>query len=211
MASSLSRTALLIPLTSMAALGACSNPQGVGPDYSQYLPPSPGGPSPGPASAGPPATTPPSSSQPVPPPPAPVDAGGVWHPDASRQADSWQADSWKWEPDTSPAPADATLAPPDTSTPAPSPPPDAAPPPAPDAGVANTCASPTCGIDGLGNCGCTATADGQGYFLNCQNDGQCECLTGNNNNNQNNFFFDDQACFSEATIQQLFIQACQCP
>jgi len=212
MASRLCRTAFLIPLTSLAPLAACSNPQGVGPDYSQYLPPSPGGPSSGSTSAGPAESPPPPSSQLVPPPPPPVDAGEVWRPDASRQGDSWQADSSRWADSWAPAPIDATVAQPDTSAPQPPTPDAAPPPPAPEAGVANTCASPTCGIDGLGNCGCTATANGQGYFLNCQNDGQCECLTGNsNNNNQNNFFFDDQACFSEATIQQLFIQACQCP
>jgi hypothetical protein len=138
-------------------------------------------------------------------------ASSSWQPDAGWRADAWQADTWTSEPDGSrPVAVDATALQPETSAPAP---PDAAPPPpAPDAGAANTCAAPTCGIDGQGNCGCSATANGQGYFLDCQNDGQCECLTGNSgNDNQNNAFFDDQACFSEATIQGLFMQACQCP
>jgi hypothetical protein len=164
-------------------------------------------------------TAQPTSSATTPAQQSPPDAGG-WHDASSPKWDAaapwdssapWDAAAPAWDATTSAWDSSGawdTSVPTETFDSAPPPP-----PPAVDAGAANTCATPTCGIDGLGNCGCQATANGQGYFLECQNNGQCECLSPNDNqnNNQNNFFFDDQACFDQATIEQLFIQACQCP
>jgi len=233
MASWLCRTALWLPMIAPSALTACSNPgAGVVPVENQY----PGYPE-GQGSVSEQQPPPPGQSATDPPPPSVLDSGTSW-----RDASGWQKDAeTPWDSgvwDSAKSTWDATA---DWDTSEPSPTYDAAPPPPPegDAAAANTCATPQCGIDGFGNCGCQATANGQGYFLECQNNGQCECLTGNagsgssgfgdngngnngfnngnngnngnNNNNGNNFFFDDQACFSEQTIQQLFIQACGCP
>jgi hypothetical protein len=229
MASWLSRTALWLPWIA-PALAGCTNPgAGIVPGENQYVPQGPGSgseqdpaptnptpnPDPYPSSTSMP-TAQPTSTGTTPTQQNPPDAG-AWH-DASSKWDAaapwdssahWDASTPSWDATTSSWDSSEAL---DTSVPTETF--DSAPPPPPassDSGAANTCATPTCGIDGLGNCGCQATANGQGYFLECQNNGQCECLSPDQNNNQNNFFFDDQACFDQETIEQLFIQACQCP
>jgi hypothetical protein len=85
-----------------------------------------------------------------------------------------------------------------------------APPGSTTTGQANTCNTPSCAADSNGDCGCTATANGNLYYMGCQAGGQCVCGLGLNPPS-GNAFDENGACGAVSTMQAQFIENCPCP